>query len=861
MPSDNTQNSQLEDLVLDSDTGARRPEGVSLKVISTIAFTWSLFQLWIASPLPFFFAEHFPLLKYLVLDATKSRYIHLTFAFLLAYLAYPATSRSPKTYIPLTDWAIALVAAFSTLYLLFFYTDLSSRAGLPTQSDIVISIIGLALLLEATRRSLGLPLLIIASIFLSYTYFGQYMPDVIQHKGHNFSKIASHQWLSTEGVFGIALGVSSSFVFLFVLFGSMLDKAGAGNYFIRVAFALLGHMRGGPAKAAVLSSAMTGVISGSSIANVVTTGTFTVPLMRKVGFSAEKAGSIEVASSVNGQIMPPVMGAAAFLMVEYIGIPYIEVIRHAFIPAVISYIALLYIVHLEAIKSNMKVIPRRDTIERPAILRLLRTAIIISSIIILSGIVYYIFSFIKHFIPEHTLLASCLIVALAYIGLLKVASNYGPIAVEQEINELPELAPTVKSGLHYLLPIVVLIWCLMVERLSPGLSAFWATVFMIFISLTQDIVINFFKNQLDLKKDSKKAFAGFIDGMITGAKNMAAIGIATAAAGIIVGSVTQTGIGAKMTELVAIVAGDSIMIMLLLTAVICIILGMGLPTTANYIVVSSLMATVIVELGKKNGLIVPLVAVHFFVFYFGIMADVTPPVGLASFAAAAVSGGDPIKTSFQAFMYSTRTMILPFVFIFNNELLLIGVEGFWDSFLIFITASVAILIFSAGSQGYFIVKSKLSESFILILISLTLFVPSFWIDKISPPYKEYPVSEFEQLLDADHNEVRLKVAGEDFIGDPTRFVVDVKFPENLSAQDKLQDYGISLYKNDDRYFVDSVEFASQSEKDGIAFDFEITHLFLTQEQPGKMVVYIPALLLFAFIASFQYSRRKEETHV
>lgn len=861
MPKEKNLNSQLEDLVLDNDTGARRPVGISLTIISTIAFSWSLFQLWIASPLPYFFAEHFPILKILVLDATKSRYVHLVFAFLLAFLAYPATSRSPKNRIPLTDWAFASIASFSAMYLMFFYKDLSLRSGMPTTSDIVISVCGIILLLEATRRSLGLPLLVIAGFFLIYTYYGQYMPDVIQHKGHNLSKIASHQWLSTEGVFGIALGVSASFVFLFVLFGSMLDKAGAGNYFIRVAFALLGHLQGGPAKAAVLSSAMTGVISGSSIANVVTTGTFTVPLMRKVGFTAEKAGSIEVASSVNGQIMPPVMGAAAFLMVEYIGIPYIEVIKHAFIPAVISYIALLYIVHLEAVKNNMKVIPKRNVIHRPILLRLLRIAIIVSSIIILCGVIYYFFNFIKSLIPTYTLLVAIVTLSVAYLALLRIAANYGPLAVEEDMKELPELGSTVKSGLHFLLPIAVLIWCLMIERLSPGLSAFWATAFMIFTTLTQRIVINYFQDKLDLRNDAKLSFNDFIDGMITGAKNMAAIGIATAAAGIIVGSVTQTGIGAKMTELVALIAGDSIMLMLILTAVICIILGMGLPTTANYIVVSSLMASVIVELGKQNGLIVPLVAVHFFVFYFGIMADVTPPVGLASFAAAAVSGGDPIKTSFQAFLYSTRTMILPFVFIFNNDLLLIGIDSLWDSIIIFITASIAILVFSAGSQGYFIVKNKISESIVLVIISLTLFVPSFWINKIKPPYKEVSVGKLEQVLNQGTNEVRLKVKGEDFIGDEKNFVVDITFNDQLNASDKLSDYGISLYEMDNKYFIDSVKFASKAENDGIMFDFEITNLSIAQNQPGKIVVYIPALIMLAIITSFQYSRRKEEQNV
>ena len=389
MTKQNTQD--LHDLVLDNDTGARRPKGFVLKLSLLIAFSWSLFQLWIASPLPFVLAENISFFKILVIDSTKSRYIHLSFALILVFISYPAFSSSPRSRVPIIDWAIAIIAVFSALYLLLFYNQLSQRAGMATNFDVVISILGIVFLIEATRRALGPPLAVIATIFLLYTYAGPYMPEVLIHKGHNLTKIASHQWLATEGVFGIALGVSTSFVFLFVLFGSLLEKAGAGNYFIKVAFALLGHLKGGPAKAAVLSSGMTGLISGSSIANVVTTGTFTMPLMKKVGFSREKAGSVEVASSVNGQIMPPVMGAAAFLMVEYIGIPYIDVVKHAFIPAVISYIALLYIVHLEAVKSNMKTLPKRNKSSLST--TLLRSLIIISSIIIMSGVFYYLFSF------------------------------------------------------------------------------------------------------------------------------------------------------------------------------------------------------------------------------------------------------------------------------------------------------------------------------------------------------------------------------------------------------------------------------------------------------------------------------------
>ncbi len=848
---------ELQDIVLDSDTGGRRPTGISLKIILGLAFSWSIFQIWIASPLPFFLAENIKLFKYLVIDSTKARYIHLAFALSLVYLSYPATNKSAKNKIPKIDWILCSIALFSSLYLLIFYNELSQRAGMATKSDVIISIIGLILLLEATRRALGPPLTIIASLFLLYTYFGPYMPEVLIHKGHNLTKIASHHWLATEGVFGIALGVSTNFVFLFVLFGALLEKAGAGNYFIKVAFALLGHLKGGPAKAAVLSSGMTGLISGSSIANVVTTGTFTLPLMKKVGFSREKAGSVEVASSVNGQIMPPVMGAAAFLMVEYIGIPYTQVIKHAFIPAIISYIALLYIVHLEALKNNMKTLPKKgnSTIKES----LIRTGIIISSLLIISATCYHLFNFLKGNFAFLGLTIIITILAAIYIYLIKIKAGYKDLEndTEKEITELPEVGSTVKSGLHFLLPIAVLIWCLMIERLSPGLSAYWATFIMILIMVTQRPLTNYFRNESEYKISFKEGLSELCDGLIAGAKNMAGIGVATAAAGIIVGAVTQTGVGNKMTEFVAIISGNSVMLMLLFTALICIILGMGLPTTANYIVVSSLMASVIVELGKQNGLIIPLVAVHFFVFYFGIMADVTPPVGLASFAAAAVSGGNPIKTSFQAFIYSMRTMILPFIFIFDNKLLLIGVESIQEMITIFVKSTIAILVFTAGTQGYFIIKNKLYESIALIIISFSLFLPTIWMDRIIPPYSSYEATKIYDILDKDNKNIRLEILGIDFLGDEKKFFLDVNFDSEGKASEKLQNYGLNLYEEDEKLYVSTVKFGSKAYNDGLEMDFEILNIRIENKQPSNMWVYIPTLILLVLI----YNRQKKQKNI
>lgn len=843
----------VNDLIIEHDTGARNPRGLAGKVLVATALLWSLFQLWIASPLQFE-------LGIFILNDTQSRSIHLAFATFLAFTAYPTLRSSPRSHIPIQDWIMAIGAAFCSGYLFLFYQELSFRPGLPTDLDIAVSIIGIILLLEAARRALGLPLMIMGAVFLGYTFFGSasWLPDLIAHKGQSLEKVANHQWLSTEGVFGIALGVSSGFVFLFVLFGALLDKAGAGNYFIKVAFSMLGHLRGGPAKAAVLSSGLTGFISGSSIANVVTTGTFTIPLMRKVGFTAEKAGAVEVSGSVNGQIMPPVMGAAAFIMVEYVGISYQEVIKHAFLPAVISYIALLYMVHLEALKYNVAALEK--PVSRTAIQRLLGTGITISSIIILAGIVYYGIGWIKGFTGDSSPYVIGVLILLAYVLLVRFAANYPdlePDDPDAPVYKLPETAPTVKTGLHYILPVVVLVWSLMVERLSPGLSAFWASVVMMFVLVTQHALFAFFRKDKSVKSEMMRGLSDLKDGLIAGARNMIGIGVATAAAGIIVGTVSLTGIGNVMVEVVEVLSGGSLILVLIFTAIISLILGMGLPTTANYLVVASIMAGVVMELGKQHGLIVPAIAVHMFVFYFGIMADVTPPVGLASFAAAAISKGDPIRTGFQAFMYSTRTAILPFFFIFNNELLLIGIDSFLHGTLVFVCAAIALLLFSAATQGFFIVRSRIYESAILLLISVMMFIPASFLNLIYPEYNERIGSEFTQALaDAPAgSELKLYILGEDDLGDPRNYYTTLPVLEGEGAEARLDALGLEVSQQGKNTVVENIKFGSPVEKMDLGFYEEIERVMIPADQPSKYMVYIPAGLLLLLVYVMQRSRR------
>ncbi len=885
---------ELDELVASSDTGARGTTGTIGRFLAIVALAWSLFQLWFSSPLPF-------LLGFGVFNDTEARGIHLAFALFLAYAAFPATRSkfqlalgiavpvvlgalfmmsakegtaiwwipvvslavagavflgSPKDKIPAWEWVMAAVAAGTSLYILVFYTAISGRVGAPIPMDFVVAVIGIILLLEATRRSLGPALMIVASVFLIYTVLGPYMPGIIAHKGNNLSEIVNHHWITTQGVFGIALGVSTKFVFLFVLFGSLLDKAGAGNYFIQVAFSLMGHMRGGPAKAAVVSSAMTGLISGSSIANVVTTGTFTIPLMKKVGFSSEKAGAVEVASSVNGQIMPPVMGAAAFLMVEYIGISYFEVVKHAFLPAVISYIALVYIVHLEAMKAGMKGLPRAYT-PKPIVQRLIGIAFMVAFICALSFAVYYGMGWIR---PTFGAAASYIIFALlvaAYVGLLWVASKEEPLKLDDPnapVTALPLPGPTVRSGLHYILPVVVLVWALMVDRLSPGTSAFWATAFMIFILVTQRPLMAMLRGE-GLAGRIAEGFRDLFDGLVTGARNMIGIGIATATAGIIVGAVSQTGVGSALADVVEVLSGGNILAILFLTAILSLILGMGLPTTANYIVVSALLAPVIVTLGQQNGLIVPLIAVHLFVFYFGIMADVTPPVGLASFAAAAVSGGDPIKTGVVAFFSSLRTAALPFLFIFNTDLLLINVDWAHGIF-IFIVATVAMLLFAAATQGWFLAKNRIYETVALLLIAFTFFRPGFWMDMIFPPYAEVAPAEITAAAEATApgDNLRIRVSGLNDVGDPIEFVALLEMADGATGEEKLANSGLALRTDGDKTIIDDAAFDSNAQKAGLDWDQEILRVLRPVDAPSKYWMFIPALLLLGAVVMLQRGR-------
>ena len=767
--------SKIKNKISEDLSPTRNITGFHLKIVSAIAIIWSLFQLWYASPFPF-------MLNFGMFKGLPARAIHLGFALTLAFLIYPI-SKGKK--ISFFDVLISFMGAISCLYIYFFYDQLVERGGVLlnlriTETfnfplELILGGCGIFILLEATRRAIGLPLVIIASCFLLFSYFGRYAPEIISHGGLSLNRLVGFQWLDQEAIFGIPIGVSVDFIFLFVLFGALLETAGGGKYFLDLAFAMVGKMRGGPAKAAILGSGMTGLISGSSIANTVTTGTFTIPIMKKTGFSKEKAGAIEVSSSVNGQIMPPVMGAAAFVMASFIGVTYFEIVKHAFLPAIISYIALFYISHLEALKLNLKGMDDAD---------------------------------------------------------------------------VPHLKKTFLSGIHFLIPIFVLIYTLVYLRFTASYSIFYATITLVLVNLINLLIKN------EIKKDAlKEWFNQTIVGFEKGALNMVAVGIAIATAGIIVGAVGSTGLSTNLIIVIESIAKDNVTILLFLTIILCLLLGMGLPTTANYVVVASLMATVLVDVGNASGFIFPLIAVHLFVFYFGLMADVTPPVGLASYAAAGISGGDPLRTGVQAFWYSLRTGILPIVFLFNHELLLIGIENIWHGLIVIITSLIGILVFTSATQGWFINKLKWYEIIIFLVISISLLSPDFVLNKFYPKYNYEEITKINSMKLDSTKEIQIKITRPSLYGE--RYKLFVISKNTFEDKFTLEDYGITLMKQDDKVVVDNLKWNGEAKKSGFEMGDYISEFKIeNSDRPSKNIVYPIAILLLVVFGYFNLKRKE-----
>jgi TRAP transporter 4TM/12TM fusion protein len=650
---------EAKKLAEEEESGYRHLEGWDRYIIPTIAVIWCLFQLSIAS--------------WLLIDTVIIRAIHLGFAMLIAFMSYPALKKprkgfwsflSTRTRIPIFDYIMALLGCFSALYIWLDYVGMASRQGAPITRDLVIGMGLVIILLEAARRVVGPGLTVIAGMFTLYVFFAEHMPEFMAFKSSSFGKYVGKMSMQTEGIYGIPLDVSATIVFLFVLFGTMLEKAGGGRFFINLALSMLGRFKGGPAKAAVVGSGLTGLVSGSSIANIVTTGTFTIPLMKKIGYTPIKSAAIEVAASTDGQIAPPIMGAAAFIIAEYLNVPYLAVIKAAAIPAFVSYASLFFIVHVEASKAGLR-------------------------------------------------------------GLTK--------------EETPKFFATLLGGLHYLLPIGVLVYELTVPRHSPELAAFRAIIAMFFVMLFQEPIKRHLRKE-PIGPGFKESLKEIVGAMAAGGRNMVTVAIATAAAGIIVGVVTM-GIGGIITEVVEVLSMGNIFLLVVITAFASLILGMGLPTTATYIVMAALTAPIIVSVGADNGFIVPLMAAHLFCFYFGILADDTPPVGLAAYAAAAIAKSPPIPTGIQGFLYDIRTALIAIMFIFNHDLILHGINSWSIAILIFTMACIGNFAFAAATQGWFTYKNVWYELPILLSIPLIMMQPHYvakWLG-MSSHYMVWPI--------------------------------------------------------------------------------------------------------------------------
>lgn len=559
---------------------------------------------------------------------------HLAFVQALAFLLFPALKRLPRNTLPWYDVALALIGAVCWLYIVINFQHLVRRAGAYTPLDITVGAIGILVLIESCRRIVGLPILIIACCFILYAFVGPYLPGFLNHRGYSFQRVVSHLFFNTEGIMGTPIGACSTFIFLFILFGALLESTGIGQFFIDVCNAIAGGASGGPAKVAVLSSALLGTVSGSSVSNTVGSGSFTIPMMKKLGYKGEFAGAVEAAASTGGQLMPPIMGAAAFLMAESLGMPYITIVKAAIIPAVLYFTGIFITVHLEAKKLGLKGMPKE---------------------------------------------------------------------------ELPRFLPLFLRKGYMILPLVVII-----VFLCMGRTAVYAALMGILSVVAIGIITSF----VDLAQGNKPRFTinEVVGIMCAAARNIISVAIACAMAGIIIGIVTLTGIGLKFGAGLISISHGIVFITLFLTMISSIILGMGAPTTANYLITSTITAGAIIGLGIE-----PLAA-HMFAFYFGIIADVTPPVALAAIAGAAIAKAKPIRTAFQATKLAIGAFIIPYMFVFNPQMLMID-ASVGNVLWIMVTALIGMFGISSGLEGYSLRKASVIERVLFIVGGLLCIIP------------------------------------------------------------------------------------------------------------------------------------------
>lgn len=601
----------------DAESNTMEYTGVMARIVSAIAISFSVFQIYTAS--------------LGLLDAQIQRAIHLGFGLCLAFLLYPARKSWRRDKLHPLDLTLAIMGAVTPAYIVLNYRELILRAALPTATDVVIGTLGILLVIEAARRVVGIPMVCVVLFFITYAFAGQYMPGILAHRGLTLDTFVSHVYFTTEGIFGIPLGVSSTFIFLFILFGAYLEGTGLGKFFIDVANAIAGWASGGPAKVAVLSSGLMGTVSGSSVANVVGTGSLTIPMMKKLGYHKDFAGAVEAAASTGGQLMPPVMGAAAFLMAEFVAVPYVEIVKAAVIPAFLYFTGVWLGVHFEAKRNDLKGLPRA---------------------------------------------------------------------------ELPKLGELLRTRGHLAIPLLVIVY-LLVSGYTPMRAALVAIVLSIVVS--------------GIKKSTRMSPAAIVKGLETGARNVLGVLVACATAGIIIGVVTKTGVGLKLASALLELSGGLILPSMFLTMITAILLGMGVPTTANYVITSTIAAPALIQMG------VPILAAHMFVFYFGIIADVTPPVALAAYAGSGISGGNALRTGINASKLAIAAFIIPYMFVLNPELLL--VDGLTAGLcLSLLTAIVGMVALSSSLIGYLAAPLRTWERVILGLGGLMMIKPGLVTD-------------------------------------------------------------------------------------------------------------------------------------
>lgn len=603
----------------DKESDKRNLTGMWDKLISFICIAFAVFQLYTAT--------------FGVLDAHLQRAIHLAFGFSLIYLLYPGRKNWSRSVMHPLDVLFAVLSVASSLYIVAYYDELVLRAGMNTEFDFSIAFIGTLLLFEAARRVVGWPMLTVALFFMFYAFAGPYMPGILAHRGVGVQEMFDHLFFTTEGIFGTPLGVSSTFIYLFILFGSYLEATGLGKLFIDLANAVAGWAAGGPAKVAVLSSGLMGTVSGSSVANVAGTGAFTIPMMKKLGYRPAFAGAVEAAASTGGQLMPPVMGAAAFLMAEFVGVPYIEVVKAAVIPALLYYIGVWIGVHYEAKKFGLKGTPRDQ-------------------------------------LPK-----------------------FGKLFVEKG---------------HLILPLAIIVY-LLVSGYTPMRAALWAIGLTLICSC--------------LRKSTRIGFNDVVKGLIDGSKGVLGVLIACATAGVIIGVVTKTGVGLKLATALLDLAGGHLLPAMFFTMITSLILGMGVPTTANYVITSTIAAPALVQMD------VPVLAAHMFAFYFGIVADVTPPVALAAYAGAGISGADPMKTGFAAAKLAIAAFIVPYIFVLAPELLMIDATPFTITFAC-ATAIIGMWGVSVAMIGFCQSKLSLLQRLLFFVGGLNMIIPGAITDTI-----------------------------------------------------------------------------------------------------------------------------------